>query len=258
MGDVGAILTAREPRRMITADQVDFAADRSTAVVSGAQKFIIPMPAVEDDDGAPLLYLDGERAGQPVLDQQDRPIRGKGLAFFNADDDCYQIARANGSDVIIVGAVTEEDAARIDAKVRTLAADPASLSIEDIARVLRFVTAELGLIAVYNTTRQFVSDNMIQMGTGSGTASYGLHRRDDRDVCRAVYIRGSGQFAGPAATPQQFHDGAVIVKQAGVVRLIQPDAFAATYRHADGRRLQISELAVQDPGEPRVVGGGKR
>jgi hypothetical protein len=233
---------------MITADQVDFAADRSTAVVSSTQRFIIPMPAPEDDGDPPLLYPDGERAGQPILDQQGRPMRGKGLVFFNADDGCYQVARANGRDVIIVGAVTEENAAKIDAKVRTLRADPANLSIDDIAYVLRFVTKELGLIAIYNSTRQFVADKMIAVGAGTGATSYGLHRRDDRDVCRAVYIPGSGQFAGPAATPQLFDDGAVIVRQGPNVRLVQPNAFEATYRHADGRRLRVGDLAVQDPG----------
>ncbi|HEX4097302.1 MAG TPA: hypothetical protein VHX64_11275, partial [Caulobacteraceae bacterium] len=66
-------------------------------------------------------------------------------------------------------------------------------------------------------------------------------------VCRAVYVPGSGSFLGPAASPQLFLAGAVILKHGDSVRLVQPVSFEAGYRFMDGRPARVSELASQSP-----------
>jgi hypothetical protein len=76
--------------------------------------------------------------------------------------------------------------------------------------------------------------------------AYGLKKRDDRDVCHAVYVPGRFVFEGPAASPQIFENGGVIVEQGGKFRGVQPDIFLRTYRLQDGRQIAslTSDLKV--------------
>jgi hypothetical protein len=95
---------------------------------------------------------------------------------------------------------------------------------------------------MYNSTRDFVRSRMTPvLASGAGVPSespdYGLKKRDDRDICYAVYVPGRFQFEGPAATPQVFDNGGVIVAQGGELRGVQPDIFVRTYRLADGRSI---------------------
>jgi hypothetical protein len=233
--------------RMITPDQIDFGPDASTAVVSGSLRFILPVPVFRDG-GEPLVYPDGEKAGQPVTDWRGRPMSGRGLVFFNADDRSYQVVRGDGNDVIIIGLITQSEATKLVAKVLEFAPDPNALRLEHIKEVLRYAREDLGLLAIYNSSRAFVAAKMSRVAPDTGISAFGLHKRDERDVCRAVYVPGSGEFRGPAATPQKFANGAVIVKQGNDVRLVQPGAFEAMYAHVDGRPLKVSELARQTPG----------
>ena len=69
---------------MITSNEIDFSPQSSTAVISGAQKFILPVPAFADG-GEPLVYPDGDKAGQPVVDREGRKISGRGIVFHNDD-----------------------------------------------------------------------------------------------------------------------------------------------------------------------------
>jgi hypothetical protein len=68
-------------------------------------------------------------------------------------------------------------------------------------------------------------------------ADYGLKKRDDRDVCHAVYIPRRFSFEGPAASPQVFENGGVIVEQEGEFRGVQPEVFVRTYWLLDGRPI---------------------
>lgn len=241
----------------ITAEQIDFGADKSTPVISGAQKFVIPVPAFKDG-GEQLVYPEGEKAGQPIADWQDKPIGDKGLVFFNGKDRAYQAVKGDGNGVVIINLVTEEQAAKLTAKINEFNSDPTQLSLGEIKEVLKYAREDLGLVDMYNSDKGFIAGKMSSVGAGTGVQAYGLHKRDDRDICHAVFVPGSGEFQGPAATPQQFSDGAVILQQGKDVRLIQPDAFEASYKHADGRSITVSELAVQTVGQgfKRADGNG--
>jgi len=73
------------------------------------------------------------------------------------------------------------------------------------------------------------------MGTKSKLTEF--VKRDDRDVNQAIYIPGEFVFEGPAASPQEFKDGGVIVEQGGKMRGVQPDIFVRTYKLSDGRSI---------------------
>src|SRR5262249_19399973 len=67
----------REMRRIKSAD-LNLRPDTSTAVISSAQKFIIPVPAW-GRNGEPLTYPKGhEREGQAILDFQGKAVGDRG------------------------------------------------------------------------------------------------------------------------------------------------------------------------------------
>ena len=97
---------------------------------------------------------------------------------------------------------------------------------------------------MYNSSRAFVQEKMTPVIAGKfpklmGTKvkAYGFVKRDDRDVNQAIYIPGEFVFEGPAASPQEFKDGGVIVEQGGKMRGVQPDIFVRTYKLSDGRSI---------------------
>ena len=216
----------------------------STPVISNAQKFIIPVPAFVQG-GEPLVYPQSyEKAGQPILDYTGKPVGDRGLVFFNGKDKSWQAVKGDGEGVIIINEVTQEQAKKLYQKVQELKPDPNNLTLDELKQVLSFAQQQLGLIDMYNSSRAFVQEKMtpviageVPKVNGNEGKAYGFVKRDDRDVNQAIYIPGEFVFEGPAATPQEFKDGGVIVEQGGKMRGVQPDIFVRTYKLSDGRSI---------------------
>jgi hypothetical protein len=228
-----------------------FGEGESTAVISSAQKFILPV----GDWGAagePLVYpMDHAQAGAPIVDYQGNPIGDRGLVFFNYADQSVQAVPGDGSGVIIINEVTADQALALYQKVASLGADPHQLPLDQLKQVLAYAQDDLGLGDRYNSTRDFIQAQMspvrIEAPT-QGDAVYGFKKRDSRDISQAVYIPGAFRFAGPAATPQVFDNGGVIVQQQDSLRGVQPDIFIRTYTFSDGRPIgAVTDLATQTP-----------
>jgi hypothetical protein len=227
-------------QNLTTAD-INFS--NATPVISGAQKFVIPVPAFMEN-GEELKKPDGS----PIVDYKGNPIGDRGIVFFNGTDNSLQAAPGDGNSVIIINNVTAEQGKKIAAKIDGFSTDPAALSLSELKEVLKYVREGLGIKDMYNSDKGFIASKMNPLGTSkTGIEAYGLHKRDDRDICQAVYVAGQGQFQGPAATPQKFENGAVIVQQGDSVRLIQPREFEATYKNVDGSPLKVSGLAKAQP-----------
>lgn len=222
--------------RKISPADLRFDPATSTAVISSAQKFIVPVPRL-DSGGEPLIYPKGhEKAGKPILDYEGKPIGEKGLVFLNAKDQSWQAVAGDGEGVVIINEVTQEQAAKLDMKVKELQKDPNQLTLSQLKQVLDFARNDLKLNDMYNSTRSFIKSKMTPVATdqtaggeGPNVEAYGLKKRDDRDVCHAIYIPGKFSFEGPAATPQVFDNGGVIVEQGGKFRGVQPEIFFRTY-----------------------------
>jgi len=230
-------------RRIAPAD-LKVGSDYSTSVISNAQKFIIPVPAFVQG-GEPLVYPQSyEKAGQPILDYTGKPVGDRGLVFFNGKDKSWQAVKGDGEGVIIINEVTQEQAKKLYQKVQELKPDPNNLTLDELKQVLSFAQQQLGLIDMYNSSRAFVQEKMtpviageVPKVNGNEVKAYGFVKRDDRDVNQAIYIPGEFVFEGPAATPQEFKDGGVIVEQGGKMRGVQPDIFVRTYKLSDGRSI---------------------
>ncbi len=234
-------------------ESLDLSPKLMTEVISGAQKFIIPVPRF-DGGGEPLVYpQDHESAGQPITDWKGKPIGDTGVVFFNAKDQAVQAVKDDGQGVIIINQVSKEQAELL---LERIGGSPERMGLCQLKKLLEFAQTHLGLSDMYNSDREFIASKMSPLESlRTGVTAYGLHRRDERNVVFALYVEGRGEFEGPAAGAQKFDDGAVIVKQGDSVRLIQPDVFVETYRLKDGSRVELEELKTHTPQsqfEPRL------
>lgn len=229
-------------------DDIDFSAARP--VISAAQKFIIPVAAFDDAD--PLVYPGGtERAGQPITDWQGNPVGGKGIVFFNATDKCYQAAPSDGRSVIIINEVTAEKARNLRDFLRQLGQPVEQLSKASLERVIAHAQEDLGLVDIYNSTDGFVRAKMtpVEAGAQYGARPWGWLKRDDRDICQAVFVKGPGRIEGPGATPQEIPPrGAFVVRQdvGGQPndRMVDAEVMLRTYLNADGSRLDLRNFSA--------------
>lgn len=237
-----------ENRKIVSAD-LKTGPGHSTAVISNAQKFIIPVPDLKQD-GEPLVYpKDHPKAGQPIVDYKGEPIGDRGILFFNDKDDTWQAAAGNGQDVIIINEVTQEQAERLYQEIEKRQPNLEKLTLNELKQIMTFVRKELKLEDMYNSTRSFVREKMTPVSTNPASETgknkddvYGFKKRDDRDVNQAVYIPGEFTFEGPTVSPQKFKNGGVIIEQDGKMRGIQPEIFMRTYKLLDGSSIHsVSE-----------------
>jgi hypothetical protein len=245
-----------QPLPEVTPADLQFTEAMSTPVISRAQKFILPVPALAGGGEALIYPPDHPQAGQPVLDWQGNPIGERGLIFYNYADESVQAVPGDGSGVIIMNEVTAEQAAALHDYISTMSDDPTQLTIDQLKTILDYAQTDLGLGDRYNSTRAYIQENMVPLALPDGASiavagddTYGFKGRNDQEVLQAVYIANAFQFQGPAATPQVFEQGGVIVKEADEFRGIQPDIFRRTYTLRDGRAITdlSQDLATQTP-----------
>jgi hypothetical protein len=229
--------------RRLSPEDIDFS--RAKPVISAAQKYVIVVPLLDDADA--LVYPPASaQAGQPMRDRNGRPIGDKGIIFFNEVDRCYQAAAADGRSVIIVNEVTAQRARAIESFVRNRGEAADGLSRRSIELLLAYVRSELGLVDIYNSTDEFIRSTMKPVDGTVGVQAArpsGWMRRDDRDVCHAVFVRGPAQFEGPAATAQQIPAcGAFVLRQGREYRMIDAGVMLRTYMHPDSRPLELLDF----------------
>ena len=239
--------------RTLSSTDLNFGSGESTAVISNAQKFIIPVPQW-DDQGERLVYPQGSpEAGQPIVDYKGRPIGERGIIFFNAKDQAWQAVAGDGEGVVIINEVTQAQAQQLYQKIQSLQPNPNQLALTELKQVLTYAQEQLNLEDMYNSTRSYVNTKMTPVSTGDMPSwegkeieAYGFKKRDDRDVYQAIYVPGTFVFQGPAATAQFFEQGGVIIEQQGSMRGIQPDIFIRTYQRVDGLPItSINDISVQ-------------
>ena len=236
LGNEGPVSAARA----FTPQGFDLSPEKSTRVISSAQKFLLPVPAFEGG-GEPLV----DAQGNPIKDWQGRPIGERGIVVYNEQDRSAQAACGDGQAVIIINQVSIPQAEKLLSKVRSLAADPLMLTLSQVKEILDYARTELALNDMYNSDRGFVAKKMTPVAaeavpldaSGQAIAAFGLMKRDDRDICLAQYAAGPCTFSGPTATPQLFANGMVVVRVGESIHAVQPEIFAETYRHADGRAI---------------------
>jgi hypothetical protein len=203
----------------------------ATPVISSAQKFIIRVPKGR---GVPLVYPKGDKKGEPITDWQGEPIGEEGVVFFNEKDNAYQAVKSDGEGVTILNEVNEFQAQQI----KSVLGKGRPFNALALVTKLMIIQSELGIKDMYNSDVNFIEAKMTPVGDS------GLYKRDDRDICHAVKLEGSGEFQGPAATAQKYEDGAILIKQGDDIRLVQSDVFQRTYKSPDGSEVDLEGMKV--------------
>lgn len=224
---------------VVKADEIDFSSEKTMQVIPKAVKFILPVPAFEGG-GEPLVYPpSSDKAGQPILDYENKPIGDRGIVFENRKE-TVAAALGDGTAVMIINDVKADQANKLKAKVAEFADAPEKLTLKQYMAVLEYARDELGLSDIYNSSRKWISENMSAVGENS-KAGYGTHKRDSRDISNAIYIVGDLRFEGTskaAGGTQNISNGALIIKDnKGEVRAITRKKAEATYMMADGKPL---------------------
>jgi hypothetical protein len=140
--------------RTITSSGIRVDASTGTAVISSAQKFILPVPALAGGGEPPLYPTGHQKAGTPILDFQGEPIGERGMVFFNDKDQSVQAVAGDGQGVVIINEVTAEQADQIDREVQQPGASSDPLNLEQLKQILDFARTELKLGDIYNSTRE--------------------------------------------------------------------------------------------------------
>lgn len=227
--------------RVLRPEDFDFGERVSAAVLSDSPRFVIPVPALPDG-GEPLVRPNGK----PLHDREGHAIEGRGIAFIDPDDRAWEAAHGDGTAAILISPMSEPVAAAIAAEIAAMAPSAEALTIVQLRKLLAFARKQPGVRATYATTRAYVAESLVP-GPEAAATGYGLYHRRSDQICRAVFVPGRGAFQGPAASPQLFDDGAVILQHGDSVRLVQSASFELGYRFLDGRMAVVSELPVQDP-----------
>jgi hypothetical protein len=244
----GAIPKAAATPTTINHADIDFNSPHALSVTSTTQKFVIPVPNMPD--APPLVYPQGhEKAGQPILDWENKPIGDRGIVFANRAES-IAAAPTNGQSVFIVNNVNAAQAQAIQEKINALGGDVSKLSHAQYQELLTHIRDNVGLTDIYNSDKGYVQGKMTKIGT-EGPPGAGLHQKN-ADVHKAVWvdgpveIHGSSQAAGGV---QKFEKGALVVHDGKEIRAIDAEIAHQTYRTADGKPL---------PGQSGKPGGGPR
>jgi hypothetical protein len=226
--------------RVLRPDQIDFSDEASAAVISQSLRYVLPVPALSDG-GKRLVGPNGE-----TLFDEDKPIRGRGIVFFDPDDQSWEVAPGDGSGVILFSPIGEDEAAKLNTFIATISSRPERLRLEQLKEIVRYATQDLGLASAHSSTRVYVAQ-ALEPVEDAAARGCGLYRRRRGDICRAVHVAGKGAFRGPGASPQRFVGGVVILKHGDSVRAVQRRSFEATYQFLNGRPARVSELPTQTP-----------
>ncbi|MCB0318576.1 MAG: hypothetical protein KDD56_07450 [Bdellovibrionales bacterium] len=224
-----------------TAADFDLSPNKATAVISAAQKFIIPVPNL-GDNGEDLI---NPNTGEQIKDYKGRPIGSKGIVFYNGADRTPQAAPGDGSAVIIINEVTDAEAAKLHKKIAEVASNADELTLSQLKAVLRFAVEELKLCDMYNSTKSFVNEKMSYVNSpkresdGEIQTACGLMKRDDKDICYAAFVRGAFSLRTGSDTERihLFTNGGVVLRQGDIIRGVQPEIFIRTYKFADGTSI---------------------
>ncbi|MCB0353117.1 MAG: hypothetical protein KDD64_06310 [Bdellovibrionales bacterium] len=231
-------------------DDLSFRPEDTTAVISSAQKYVIPVRALPDG-GESLVYPEGDpKAGQAILDWEGKPIGERGVVFFNEKDRCWQAVKGDGSAVIMINQVSNEQAKLLNDRFGIISQGDRHPTLSDLKELLTFASDELGLHDIYNSSNDYVEKKLTPLrgidSPGESSNPLGLMKRKDGEVCQALFLPGKISFKGTASAGSQlFDNGAVIVKVGDSIHGVQPDIFLETYLLANGTPLTSTDSIHQ-------------
>lgn len=205
---------------------------KSLEVIRVAQRFVLPVPNL-GDTGEPLVYPEGDRAGEPIKDDPTN----KGVVFWNNAATGWEGVRGDGKSTIIINAVTLKQAKSLMLFIHNRLGGIEGLKVADIKAVLGFAKISLGLSDFYPKKKEDI-DRDLKEGAlwTSGEAKsrsdsyFGVLKVVDREPSRAIFIPHAFRVTEPS---DQIHQkGGFLVRDTrGNVWPVETDAFLRTYKY---------------------------
>lgn len=219
-------------------------------VCSCACKFVI---TIGKFNGEPLI---NPKTKEAITDWEGKKVGESGIVFFNATDSTYQAVPSDGKSVIILNEVTLEQAKQLNDYLKEHSINPSRFPIKKIAdksslsRVKEFLkfANKLGIKDMYNSSTDFIESKMSPIGEETRDKNgnlCGYVKRDDRDLCQALFVEGEMTIVTGEGTTKREHyikDGGIILRQGDDVRVIQSDVFLRTYMKPNGEKFTMDEL----------------
>jgi hypothetical protein len=218
-------------------------AELAIPVRLAARSFIIPIP---QGIGSDIVYPEDvgdrpeQKKGQPILNKRGEP-KGTGIVFKNLTDGAIQAARDDGREMIIVNALSSEQAGKLSAEFDRLIPDPVAATERQIRKILDFARDKLGVKDFYNGDRAKIA-NFEPEARHKTEPDCGIFIRRNPEERFAILGIGTRAFKGPASSPQTFTGSVVAVMNASHRWLVQTEEFERTYTHPNGCYVQRGEL----------------
>ncbi len=226
---------------MYTADYFAPVMKRGIPVKLAARSFIIPVPKGAGEFMTYPHDVGPFKKGDAVCNKEGVP-KGQGIVFKNYTDGAVQAARGDGKSMIIVNAISEEQADRLWAYYNEKISDPEHTGTGTIREVLDYAHFELGIDDFFNGDRVKIP-GFEKLRVHPTCPDCGSFLRRSDEMRRAVLGHGQGEYKGPAASPQQFNGNVIAVGNEKHIWMVQAAAFVNTYRHADDdREIKLTDL----------------
>jgi len=240
---------------IISTDDLDFSDDKSIPVISAAKKFILSVPQLGETIQITRngKYKSGEEfhQGDPVKCGNDI-ISGTGIAFYKCVDDQWLAAMSglaeDDRNVIVLNEVTREQAIKLQNKLDEYG-DPERITIPQLKEILAHAES-LGLTNRYPSNVGFIKKMMENVPEYEKTSEsiYGWKQRKGTQICRAIYIEGTGELCQPFGESEKFYDGALIVKHpTGTIHVLAKHVGFRTYYHLNNTAIEKDDVPSQEP-----------
>jgi hypothetical protein len=183
-----------------------------------------------------------------------KPLEGKGVVFYNPKDKCLQAMEINGSTCIVIALNGDREIAKAqyeDIIGGIKAALPGGIhSAEQVKKAIE--VASTIVPDVYDSNIKWYESNtkVIQE-----EGNFHFVECTGKKV-RALYFPDQVSIdTGTTATPQEFPDGAFLVKDSDKLHGCAPDAFLDTYKYeSDGELHPIDDAFIKAATSDELLG----
>ena len=220
--------------------------DSPTRYVNRTQRVYIPIPVLPD--GGALLTVPGSDPPKPI--RKKRP-EGRGFPFFNDTDQTWQGAIGDGTEGIVVNALSENVAAALLQVAASHFDNVPAVTVGTLVN-LRSLILDWCLVDLFHKSDEDILSShrsMLEARSNKFPESrpFGYWEVSKMDQHQAVYLRRPFRSeSGPV--PQNYEDGAIILATPKHRWCIDAQVFALFFRRLEGEsEVSIASLDEEFP-----------
>lgn len=230
---------------MVVLNRSDVNFQNAIPVISSTQKFVIPVPALKNNEGNVNLSSRSKKFIQPIFDSRNNSINTKGIVFMNEKNKNWQMVSGDGTGCIVINEVSQTQARILLKKVMQLTNDnPEKLNADNLKVLLKFAHT-LGLKDVSATDKTTLKKEMTVIPLAdSGYEYLGLHKQTDKKNLLAVRYTGAIQLENS----KQLHETGCVVMLDDAeenIKGVKTNVFLKNYTKVDGSPLTLFDVPIR-------------